>query len=74
MRSELIFAAKVHVPNRFLLTRLLAKATRELHKPGARIQDTTNEALSYLSRPIQVASVQADPTLGDRTRRLRRCA
>lgn len=74
MRSELIFAAKLHVPNRFILTRLLAKATRELHKPGTRIQDTTNEALTCLSRPTKVASVRANPTLGDRTRKMRRCA
>lgn len=43
MRSELVFAATVHVPNRFLLTRLAATATRKLHRPNTRIQETMDE-------------------------------
>ena len=34
------------VPNRFLLAEALAKATRGLHKPGTRIEDTTNDVLT----------------------------
>jgi hypothetical protein len=45
MRSNLVFGAMIPVSNRFLLAKLLAKATREFHRPGARIQDTTNEVL-----------------------------
>jgi hypothetical protein len=45
MRSELIFGAMTHVANRYLLTKLAAKATRKLHRPNTRIQDTTNDAL-----------------------------
>jgi hypothetical protein len=30
--------------NRYLLTRLIAKATRKLHRPKTRLQDTMNDA------------------------------
>jgi hypothetical protein len=43
MRSELVFGAMTHVSNRFLLTRLAAKATRRFHRPNTRIADTANE-------------------------------
>ena len=50
MRSELIFRALTQVPNRFLLTKLAAKATRKLHKPNTRIQETTNDVFVRFSR------------------------
>jgi hypothetical protein len=50
MRSELILSAKVKIPNRFLLTNLVAKGARRLHRPGNRIEDTTNDVLLHLSR------------------------
>jgi hypothetical protein len=43
MRSELIFGALTHVSNRYQLCQLASKATRKLHKPNSRLQDTTNE-------------------------------
>jgi hypothetical protein len=43
MRSQLVFAATASIPNRYLLTRLAAKATRRLHRPNTRIQDTAND-------------------------------
>jgi hypothetical protein len=46
MRSDLVFGAMTHVSNRFLLVKVLAKATREFHRPGTCIQDTTNEVLA----------------------------
>ena len=46
MRSNLIFGAMTQVSNRFLLAGALAKATRRLHKPGTRIEDTTTEVLA----------------------------
>jgi hypothetical protein len=58
MRSELIFDVKCQVPNRFLLTKLLAKATRGSHKPGSRIQDTTNDVLVRFGRSNPIADVQ----------------
>ncbi len=45
MRSDLIFGALTHVTNRYQLCQLAAKATRKLHKPNTRLQDTTNEVL-----------------------------
>ena len=43
MRSELVFGAMAHVPNRFLLTKLASKAVRKLHRPNTRIQGTAND-------------------------------
>ncbi len=48
MRSELIFGAIRSISNRYLLSRLTSKATRLLHRPNTRIEDTTNEALRWL--------------------------
>jgi hypothetical protein len=45
MRSDLVFGALSHVTNRYQLCQLASKATRLLHKPNTRLQDTTNEVL-----------------------------
>ena len=45
MRSDLIFGALAHVTNRYQLCQLASKATRMLHKPNTRLQDTTNDVL-----------------------------
>jgi hypothetical protein len=45
MRSDLIFGALTHVSNRYQLCQLASKATRKLHKPNTRVQDTTNEVM-----------------------------
>lgn len=45
MRSDLIFGALAHVANRYQLCQLASKATRKLHKPNTRLQDTTNDVL-----------------------------
>jgi hypothetical protein len=45
MRSDLVFGALSHVSNRYQLCQLASKATRKLHKPNTRLQDTTNEVL-----------------------------
>lgn len=45
MRSDLVFGALSHVSNRYQLCQLASKATRKLHKPNTRVQDTTNEVL-----------------------------
>lgn len=50
MRSALVFDAMTYVSNRFLLTLLAAKATRKLHKPNTRVQETANEVLVRFSR------------------------
>jgi len=47
MRSQFVFEA-LQTVNRFQLCRLAAKATRKLHIPGNRVQDTTNDVLRRL--------------------------
>ncbi len=56
MRSDLVFKALSHVSNRYQLCTLASKATRKLHKPNTRLQDTTNEVLSR----FEVASPEAE--------------
>jgi hypothetical protein len=46
MRSDLVFGALSHVSNRYQLCQLASKATRMLHKPTTRLQDTTNDVLA----------------------------
>jgi hypothetical protein len=68
MRSDLIFGALAHVKNRYQLCQLASKATRKLHKPTTRLQDTTNEVLvrfryedpaaSSASQQLEVSQVQ----------------
>jgi hypothetical protein len=62
MRSDLVFGALSHVSNRYQLCQLASKATRKLHKPNTRLQDTTNEVLGRFesNHPgAPVAPVQA---------------
>jgi hypothetical protein len=58
MRSDLIFGALTHVTNRYELCQLASKATRKLHKPNTRLQDTTNEVLDRFREtvPMNAAS------------------
>ena len=50
---------------------LLRKATRKLHKPNTRLQDTTNEVLGRFqtSNPGSAASIQASAQQPAETRR-----
>jgi hypothetical protein len=50
MRSELIFNAAAFISNRYLLTLVAAKATRQLHRPDARLEDTSNTVLQLCGR------------------------
>ncbi len=49
MRSELVFGAMTQVPNRLLLVKLASKATRMLHRPNSRIQETMNDVFERFS-------------------------
>ena len=51
MRADLTFMALTHESNRFLLARLIAKATRKLHRPNTRVQDTMNDVFERLGCP-----------------------
>lgn len=45
MRSELVFNAAAFISNRYMLTLVAAKATRMLHRPYTRLEDTSNVVL-----------------------------
>jgi hypothetical protein len=71
MRSDLVFGALSHVSNRYQLCQLASKATRMLHKPNTRLQDTTNEVLGRFqsTNPGAAAPVSASASLPVETRR-----
>lgn len=52
MRSDLVFGALTHVSNRYQLCQLASKATRKLHKPNTRLQDTTNDVLDRFRETV----------------------
>jgi hypothetical protein len=58
MRSELVFGAMEHVPNRFLLIKLASKATRKFHRPNTRIQETMDDVFVRFSHANPIAEVQ----------------
>jgi hypothetical protein len=58
MRSELVFRAMTYISNRYLLTRLAARATRKFHRPNTRIQDTTNDVFERFTRANPIAAVR----------------
>jgi hypothetical protein len=55
MRSERVFAAMAHVPNRFLLAKLAAAATRKFHRPNTRIQETMDEVFAHFGQANPIA-------------------
>jgi hypothetical protein len=60
MRSDLIFGALTHVNNRYQLCQLASKATRKLHKPNTRLQDTTNEVLDRFKDAMPMGLVGSE--------------
>ncbi len=64
MRSDLVFGALSHVSNRYQLCQLASKATRKLHKPNTRLQDTTNDVLTRFRKtnPGTLAPISAPAT------------
>jgi hypothetical protein len=63
MRSDLIFGATAHVSNRYLLSMLAAKAVREMHKPGIRVEETINDVFMHFGRAYPMAKVQRGPAV-----------
>jgi hypothetical protein len=63
MRSELVFGAMTHISNRYLLTRLAARATRKFHRPNTRIQDTTNDVFERFTRANPIAAMRSADNL-----------
>jgi hypothetical protein len=58
MRSELVFGALAHVSNRFLLTRVAARATRKFHRPNTRIQETMDEVFVRFGQANPLAVIR----------------
>ena len=71
MRSDLVFGALSRVSNRYQLCQLASKATRKLHKPNTRLQDTTNEVLDRFqtSNPGSVAPLDVPTEQPEENRR-----
>ena len=71
MRSDLIFGALAHLENRYQLCQLASKATRKLHKPNTRLQDTTNEVLVRFhdTNPASEKLTATAPLAADEQRR-----
>jgi hypothetical protein len=71
MRSDLVFGALSQVSNRYQLCQLASKATRKLHKPNTRLQDTTNEVLGRFqaTHPGSAAPLEAPAVLPVERRR-----
>ena len=61
MRSDLIFGALTHVNNRYQLCQLASKATRKLHKPNTRLQDTTNDVLERFKDTVPMGAGPVEP-------------
>jgi hypothetical protein len=76
MRSDLVFGALSHVSNRYQLCQLASKATRKLHKPNTRLQDTTNEVLDrfHTSNPGPMTASHAPSDLSAHPVERRRAA
>lgn len=52
MRSDLVFCALRKAENRYSLCRVCARGTREIHVRTGRIEDTINEVLVILAKPM----------------------
>jgi hypothetical protein len=69
MRSDLIFGALTHVSNRYKLCQLASKATRKLHKPNTRLQDTTNDVLDRFKDTVPMAPLSETAEIATTERR-----
>lgn len=65
MRSDLVFNAMTLISDRFMLTKLVCKATRKLHRPNTRIQETMNNVLIRCSRENSKAAIKAPQNVVD---------
>jgi hypothetical protein len=71
MRSDLVFGALAQVSNRYQLCQLASKATRKLHKPNTRLQDTANEVFARFrtTNPVSAGSFTSASDLSEEARR-----
>jgi hypothetical protein len=64
MRADLTFMALAHESNRYLLTRLIAKATCKLHRPNTRLEDTMNDVFERFGCSKSGADPRASEAAG----------
>lgn len=50
MRSQQVYQALVHIPNRFALCRITSIALQKLHRSNGRTEDTINDVLRDIDR------------------------
>ena len=74
MRSDIVFGALAQVTNRYTLCQLASKATRKLHKPTTRIEDTTNEVFVRFHHESPAASAIVTPEAMQQLEEQRRAA
>lgn len=74
MRSDLIYGALTHVSNRYQLCQLASKATRKLHKPNTRLQDTMNDVLVRFRETSPEAALPARAEAATAQQQQRRAA
>jgi hypothetical protein len=56
MRSTLVFEAGAKVENRFLLASTVMRATKKLHVPSTRTEDTVNRVFSEVANGKTISS------------------
>ena len=69
MRSDIVFGALAQVTNRYTLCQLASKATRKLHKPTTRIEDTTNEVFVRFHHESPESDSSANPVVSQQEQR-----
>ena len=70
MRSDLVFDAVHSMRNRYMLCQLASKATRKLHKPNTRIQETTNAVLHRIASSERQEAVAEPEGVAESRRRV----
>jgi hypothetical protein len=67
VRSELVYAAGVRIPNRFLLSIVAIKAVRKLHITTTRVEDTANRVFTDITHGnyinVKLPEVKPQPTI-----------
>jgi len=72
-RSDLVFRAMDQVSDRYQLCQLVTKATRRLHKPNTRVQETISNVLTFIhatNPEAKAASAASVTILAGKTRDL----
>jgi hypothetical protein len=69
MRSELVFEAAVSISNRYLLSQVVSKATRKMHRPNTRLEETANVVLRIFGDSASAGPRIYAPPRPDRNRK-----